>query len=423
MTKIAVIGLGYVGLNIAAAFGQKNAVIGFDTDKDRIKQLATHHDRYNSVSVAELQSANIAYSSDEACLEQADFYIIAVPTPVDANNQPDLKFLESASRSIGKYIKKNDVIVNESTVYPGATDEICIPILEQLSGLKSGVDFFVGYSPERINPGDTVHTIDKIIKIISGQNPEALKRIKAVYDNLSEAGVHVCSSMKAAEAVKVFENTQRDVNIALLNEFAQLTTALNVDIYEIIEGLKTKWNYLDFTPGLVGGHCISVDPYYLTYKARQVGLQMRLIETAREVNNNLSYFIERMMATLATKNPNSQKTIGVFGLTYKEDIPDFRNSLSIDLFKALQSSGHSTFAHDPIIDKDTLFKKIDISLTDFDLLPDLSAIIITKCDTAYKELGLNKICEKLEKNGCLFDMPGMFRQHALARSDVHYEVM
>lgn len=423
MATIAVIGLGYVGLNIAAAFARANTVIGFDTDTDRIDQLALHHDSYSSVSENELQQAKIEYSSDESSLAKADFYIIAVPTPVDDQHLPNLTYLECASKSIAKYIKLGDVVVNESTVYPGATEEICIPILEKISGLKSGVDFFVGYSPERINPGDTVNTITKITKVISGQNPEALRRIKVVYDTLSEGGVHVCSTIKAAEAVKVFENTQRDVNIALMNEFAQLTTTLDINIYEVIQGLKTKWNCLDFSPGLVGGHCISVDPYYLTYKARQVGLQMRLIETARDINNNPNYIIERMLKILAKMNaPLEQATIGVFGLTYKEDIPDIRNSMSIDLFKTLESGGIKTYAHDPIIDKHSLFDKIDITLTDFDDLSELSAIIITKADSAYKDLGLNKICEKLRTNGSIFDMPGMFHDHELSRTDVHYEV-
>jgi UDP-N-acetyl-D-galactosamine dehydrogenase len=422
MARIAVIGMGYVGLNIAAGFGRREEVIGFDVDEKRIEQLKAHHDRYNSVPSDQLKAAKIIYSSDESCLKDANFYIIAVPTPANATHEPELSYLEGASTSIARHLKKGDVVVNESTVYPGATEEICMPILEKISGLKSGVDFFVGYSPERINPGDEIHTITKIKKIISGQNPEALEKIKAVYVTLTEGGLHLASTIKAAEAVKVFENTQRDVNIALLNEFVQLTTTLGIDIYEVIDALKTKWNYLDFAPGFVGGHCISVDPYYLTYKARQVGLEMRLIETARQINNSLSYLIQHILTTLTNKDLSIKKSsIAVFGLTYKENIPDFRNSLSIDLVTALKSRGLEVYAHDPLVAQDSS-EKFDFNLTDFEKLPLVSAIVITKADTVYKEWGLNKICEKLQKNGCIFDIPGMFRKQPLTRSDIHYEV-
>jgi UDP-N-acetyl-D-galactosamine dehydrogenase len=422
MTKIAIIGLGYVGLSIAIEFGKKFPVIGFDTNRNRIDQLKNCHDVYHSASESELKMAKIIYSDDESCLADADFFIISVPTPVDKNHQPDLRDLERVCATIGKYLKKNAVIVNESTVYPGATEEICIPLLEKMSGFKSGEDFFVGYSPERINPGDREHPINKITKIIAGQNSKALELIKNVYEHLSEGGVYVCSSIKVAEAIKIFENTQRDVNIALLNEFDQFTHAMHIDIFEVIDGLKTKWNYLDFSPGFVGGHCISVDPYYLAYKARKLGTPLRLIETAREINNNLQPIIDHVISTLSDINPAATNpTIGVFGLSYKEDIPDFRNSMSIDLVKSLNARGYRTFAHDPNIDPATQGKLNDIRLTDFDALPTMSAIIITKSNSGYKKLGLNKICEKLEPQGCLFDMTGMFRNQHLSRTDVHYE--
>lgn len=422
MARIAVIGLGYVGLNLAVAFARSELVIGYDVNARRIEQLKAHFDRYQSVPVEELKTAKLIYSADEACLKDADFFIIAVPTPAGDLHKPDLSCFEGACRAIGKYLKKDAVVVNESTVYPGATEEVGIPILEEMSGLQSGVDFFVGYSPERINPGDEVHTITQIKKIISGQNPEALQRIKAVYSRLTVGGLHSVSTIKAAEAIKVFENTQRDVNIALLNEFVQLTTTLNIDIYEVIEGLKTKWNYLDFAPGFVGGHCISVDPYYLIYKAKQIGLDMRLIETARHINNDLSYLISRVIGALANKNHVLKKaSIAVFGLSYKEDVPDFRNSLSIDLVKALKGRGFKVYAHDPNATKDKL-EKLEIEYTDFEKIPLVSAIIIAKADTAYKEWGLNKIAQKLQENGCLIDVPGVFRKETLVRSDVYYEV-
>lgn len=422
MTKIAVIGLGYVGINLAAAFGQSEEVIGFDVNEKRIAQLKEHYDRYNSVPEGELKTAKVCYSSDETCLKDANFYIIAVPTPVSYYHKPDLTYFEDASRSIGKYLKRNDVVVNESTVYPGVTEEICIPILEEESGLKNGQDFFVGYSPERINPGDELHTITRIKKIISGQNTIAVEKIKAVYSKLTLGGLHLASSIKVAEAIKVFENTQRDVNIALLNEFVQFTKALNIDIYDVIEGLKTKWNYLDFAPGFVGGHCISVDPYYLTHKAREMGLNLRLIETAREINNNLSYLIERIEVALKNKNHDRKKvSIAVLGLSYKENIPDFRNSLSLDLIKALSAHKFTVYANDPYFPEGKL-ENNDIEVMDFKNLPPVSAIVIAKADQAYLELGINKICEKLQKNGCIFDIPGAFRKEHLVRKDVYYEV-
>lgn len=421
MLKIAVVGLGYVGINLAMAFDKIEEVIGYDVNVDRVEQLKSHYDRYNSVSLKQLKESKIFFSSDETSLKEANFYIIAVPTPVGLFHKPDLTYLESACHSIAKFLKKGDVVVNESTVYPGATEEVGIPILEKESGLKSGRDFFVGYSPERINPGDEKHTITEIKKIISGQNEEALEKVRVVYSKLTQGGLHLTSSIKVAEAIKVFENTQRDVNVALFNEFAQLATILNINIYEVIDGLKTKWNFLDFSPGFVGGHCISVDPYYLTFRARDMGMVLRLIETAREVNNNLGFLIEHILAKLVSKNHILEEaSIGVFGLTYKEDIPDCRNSLSIDLVKALSARGFKVYANDPIISKADS-GKLKISITDFDELPQLSAIIITKADSVYREWGFSKIAEKLRENGCFFDIPGLFRNEPIPRQDIYYE--
>ena len=339
--KIAVVGLGYVGLPVAVAFGRKESVIGFDINKQRIAALQKGHDATGEVTSQELAETKILYTDSIDELRQADFFIVAVPTPVDEARIPDLTPMIKASITVGKALKKGDIVVFESTVYPGATEEDCVPHLERESGLKCGVDFTVGYSPERINPGDKEHTFTKIKKVVSGQDAKTLDIVAAVYESVVTAGVHRASSIKVAEAAKVIENTQRDLNIALMNELAVIFHRMGIDTVDVLEAAGTKWNFLPFRPGLVGGHCIGVDPYYLTHKAQKLGYNAEVILAGRRINDDMGKFVAQeavkqiLQAGLAIKGAR----VAVLGLTFKEDCPDLRNSKVIDIITELRSFG------------------------------------------------------------------------------------
>jgi UDP-N-acetyl-D-galactosamine dehydrogenase len=348
--KIGVIGLGYVGLPLAVAFNKVYPVIGFDINFKRIESLKQGFDSTGEVSTEELCSAKIEYTSDETRLKSCNFLIVTVPTPVDHTNRPDLTSLIKASETVGRNIKRGTVVVYESTVYPGATEEVCVPIIEQISGLKSGMDFLVGYSPERINPGDKEHTFKKIKKVVSGQNETALSVIVDVYGSVVEAGIFRVSSIKVAEASKVIENTQRDLNIALMNELAIIFNKLGIDTNEVLEAASTKWNFLTFKPGLVGGHCIGVDPYYLTYKAGSIGYHPEVILAGRRINDKMGQY----MATSLIKQmilrgiTITGSTVTIAGITFKENIPDIRNSKVIDIVHELQEFGVRVQVIDPL---------------------------------------------------------------------------
>src|SRR5690349_2572879 len=333
--KIAVIGLGYVGLPVAISFGRMLPTVGFDIRQRRVDELKKGQDDTLEVTSEQLASATkLDMTADPAKLAECTFFIVAVPTPIDENNRPDLGPMISASKTVGPYLKKGDIVVFESTVYPGVTEEVCGPILDEKSGLKNGTDYFLGYSPERINPGDKEHTFEKIMKVVSGQTPEALERVARVYASVVTAGVHRAPSIKVAEAAKVIENTQRDLNIALMNELALIFDRMGIRTADVLEAAGTKWNFLRFSPGLVGGHCIGVDPYYLTTKAQELGYLPEVILAGRRINNNVGPFIAQKcvkMLTAVDEVPLRKAKVGILGLTFKENVPDLRNSKIPDI--------------------------------------------------------------------------------------------
>ena len=357
--NIAVVGLGYVGLPVAVAFGQKHQVIGFDINTKRISELKSGIDSTDEVDLTELKAAKIQFTDQVTELSGADFFIVAVPTPVDTANKPDLSPLISASKSVAQILKHGDIVVYESTVYPGATEEDCVPVLEGISGLKCGVDFTVGYSPERINPGDKEHTFTKIKKVVSGYDAPTLEIVASVYGSVVTAGVHRASSIKVAEAAKVIENTQRDLNIALMNELAVIFKRLNIDTQEVLDAAGSKWNFLPFRPGLVGGHCIGVDPYYLTHKAEQVGYIPQVILAGRRINDSMASFVAKSTIKLMVQQgiDISKSRIAVLGLTFKENCPDIRNSKVIDLIREIQEYGVEVVAVDPHADAIEVMRK------------------------------------------------------------------
>ena len=387
--KFAVIGLGYVGLPVATAFAQVANVIAFDINKKRIEELQQGKDNTGEISTEKLRNKNLLFTSDISNLKKADFFIVAVPTPVDQANQPDLTLILSASRLIASVLKKNDIVVYESTVYPGTTEEECAPVLEQASGLKCGVDFFVGYSPERINPGDTEHTFSKITKLVSGQTPEVLEIIANAYCSVVEVGVHRTSSIKVAEAAKVIENTQRDLNIALVNELAMICHRLEIDTTEVLTAAGTKWNFLPFKPGLVGGHCIGVDPYYLTYKATMLGLHPQVILAGRRVNDDMGKYAANQTAKLlAQQGVNfTQAKVGILGLTFKENCSDVRNTKVIDIVRELEEYGVQVLVHDPLADQEVAWHEYHITLCSLVNFNELDAIILA---VAHEEFRLLK---------------------------------
>lgn len=391
--KLALIGLGYVGLPIAVAFSKKVDVIGFDLNTDKIALYRRGIDPTNEIGNEKIKSAQVEFTSDETRLKEAKFYIVAVPTPVNQDKTPNLFPVESASHILGKNLRKGSIIVFESTVYPGVTEDVCIPILEKESGLKCGIDFKVGYSPERINPGDKVHRLENIKKIVSGIDDIALEEIKNVYDLVIEAGTFPVSNIKTAEAIKVVENSQRDINIAFMNELAMVFDRMDIDTNEVIDGMNTKWNALGFRPGLVGGHCIGVDPYYFTYEAEKLGYHSQIILSGRKVNDSMGGFvadaaIKKMI--LAGKTVRDAKIV-ILGLTFKENCPDTRNSKVVDIIKRLQEYGVTPCVVDPWANKDEALREYDIKLESLDEVQGADCIIITVAHSVFKEMGLDKL--------------------------------
>lgn len=361
---LAVIGLGYVGLPIALAFARKVKVLGFDINQERVALMRQGIDPSNELTSEAFEGCNIRFSCDAEDLNEVSFYIVAVPTPIDDANLPDLKPLLSATRSVAGSLTKGNYVVFESTVYPGCTEEDCIPVLEELSGLTYNTDFFVGYSPERINPGDKVHTLENVVKVVSGSTPEALETVASVYELVVEAGVHRAPTIKVAEAAKIIENTQRDVNIALINELSIIFNKLNINTYDVLEAAGTKWNFLNFTPGLVGGHCIGVDPYYLTHRAQQAGYHSKVITSGRYVNDSMGFYIAKQTVkkVIAQGKVIQQSRALIMGVTFKEDVTDIRNSKVIDIVNELKSYQMSVDLVDPHASSEEMHHEYGVSL-------------------------------------------------------------
>ena len=422
MTTIAVIGLGYVGLPLAVEFGKKHETLGFDLAADKVAAYGRHVDPTGEVSSEDLRAATrLSCSTDPAVIGKADFIVVAVPTPVDDAHQPDFTPLEKSSESVGRHIQRGATVVFESTVYPGATEEICIPIIEKHSGLKWKRDFFVGYSPERINPGDKERTVTKIVKVVSGDTPETLQRVAEVYGSVITAGVYKASSIKVAEAAKVIENTQRDLNIALMNELSLIFHRIGIDTLEVLKAAGTKWNFLPFRPGLVGGHCIGVDPYYLTHKAEMLGYTPQVILAGRRINDGMGKYVAEQTVKQLIAHDFAVKgaPIVVLGMTFKENCPDIRNSRVIDVVRELQSFGARVLVHDPIADSAECAHEYGIELTPWDQLPRASALVAAVSHTEYAAMGVPGLLGKLVPGGVFADVKSAYDPAELRAAGVH----
>ena len=420
MTIVAVVGLGYVGLPLAVEFGKKYETIGFDLSEAKIAQYKNYCDPTGEVSTADLKAATrLTVSTDPGSLARADVIIVAVPTPVDEAHIPDFSPLVGSSTTVGKYMKQGAIVCYESTVYPGATEEVCIPLLEQHSGMKWMQDFHVGYSPERVNPGDKERTITKIVKVVSGDDAPTLKVLGDLYESVITAGVHRASSIKVAEAAKVIENTQRDLNIALMNELSLIFDRIGIDTLEVLQAAGTKWNFLPFRPGLVGGHCIGVDPYYLTHKAEALGYHPQVILAGRRINDGMAAWVAQQTVKGMISNGSSVKgaKVIVLGLTFKEDCPDLRNSKVADLVKELQSFGCDVAVHDPIAENHEAEHEYGISLTPWDQLPaQADAIVAAVSHKQYKQMPLADILGKLKPGGMFTDVKSAYDPAAVRAS-------
>jgi len=421
--KIAVVGLGYVGLPLAVHLSQHFDVTGYDLKDGRIKELKSGLDRTLEVPKEQLRKTKILFTSEPKELSGCKLIIVAVPTPIDEYRIPDLSPLRGASKTVGKHMVKDSCIVFESTVYPGATEEVCAPILEKESGLTLGMDFTLGYSPERINPGDKVHTIDKIIKIVSGSDDKTRMLLSEVYGKIVKAGIHQASSIKVAEAAKVIENTQRDLNIALMNELAMIFNKAGIDTNEVLEAAGTKWNFLPFRPGLVGGHCIGVDPYYLTVKAESLGYHPEMILAGRRINDGMGkYIAERAVKLLIGTDKQVQGAkIAVLGITFKEDVPDLRNTRVVDIVRELTDYGIEVLAHDPLADAREAKEYYGLELNQMENLAGVDAVIVAVMHKAYKAMGLPEIA-KLSSNGSaiVIDVKSGFSRKEAEREGIIY---
>jgi UDP-N-acetyl-D-galactosamine dehydrogenase len=416
VTVVAVVGLGYVGLPLAVEFGKKYATVGFDLSEKKIAAYRNFLDPTGEVSQAELKAASqLRVTTHAADLAVADFVIVAVPTPIDQAHQPDFGPLLAASEAVGKNLKRGATVVFESTVYPGATEEVCVPVIERHSGLQWRRDFFVGYSPERINPGDTEHSLTRIVKLVSGDSPETLERVAEVYGSIIAAGVHRASSIKVAEAAKVIENTQRDLNIALINELALIFHKIGIDTTEVLEAAGTKWNFLQFRPGLVGGHCIGVDPYYLTHKADMLGYHPQVILAGRRINDGMGKYVADQTVKLMIQagSPVKDAAVNVLGLTFKENCPDLRNSRVIDVVRELTAFGARVHVHDPVADPAEAMHEYGLTLTPWDELPRADAIVSAVAHRALRARSVDELAAKLVPNGVYVDVKSQVDAAAL----------
>ncbi len=410
--KIAIVGLGYVGLPLAVALAKKFTVTGFDIDEKRIAELKTGYDRTKEIGATVLQNSTLKVTSDKTQLQSQDVYIVTVPTPVTHDNLPDLLPLKKASEMLGKALGKNAIVVYESTVYPGVTEDFCGPILEEVSGLKAGSDFYLGYSPERINPGDKKHTIDQITKVVSGQTPEVAEHLKTIYGAINNGNIFVAKNIKTAEAAKVIENAQRDINIAFVNEIATIVSKLGLSIYDVLDAAKTKWNFLNFQPGLVGGHCIGVDPYYLAECARKLDHEPEVILAGRRTNEEMAHFIAASIhQKLQDISHNTKAHILVLGLTFKEDIPDLRNTKVIDVIRSLKEFGHTVDVHDPLADPKEAEIHYELKLSpDLFAKGDYDCILGAVSHQPYLALSAADFQKLIRPNGLIADIKNMWKE-------------
>ena len=391
---IAVVGLGYVGLPLAVALGRHFRVVGVDLSENRVRELEDGYDRTNEIDFADVgDDVDLTFSSDLSDLSEARFVLVAVPTPIDEYRSPDLRPIRGASKSVGRYLQPGSMVVFESTVFPGLTEEICVPILEDESGLKCGTDFFVGYSPERINPGDKVHRLETIVKVVAGQDEASGRLLQDVYGTIVEAGTHLAGDIRTAEAAKVIENTQRDLNIALMNELSMIFDRMGIDTLDVLEAAGTKWNFLPFRPGLVGGHCIGVDPYYLTFKAEAMGFHPHVILAGREINDGMGKFIAESAVKKLIKNDMKIKgaRVGVLGLTFKENVPDLRNTKAVDILAELQDYGMRTLVHDAKADPEEAMHELGIELSPLEELRQLDALVLAVSHDEYRDIPLAEL--------------------------------
>ena len=416
MDVVAVVGLGYVGLPLAVAFGKIMPTIGYDLSASKLQQYRQHLDPSGGLSPADMQAATqLSLTDNAAALAQASTIIVAVPTPIDAARNPDLSPLVQASETIAQHLSPGTTVIFESTVYPGATEEVCIPALERVSGLQWKRDFHVGYSPERINPGDRQHTLANTIKVVAGDSPATLERVAALYERVVQAGVHRVSSLRVAEAAKVIENTQRDLNIALMNELAVIFHRMQLDTLEVLEAAETKWNFLPFRPGLVGGHCIGVDPYYLTYKAEMLGYHPEVILAGRRINDSMGKYIAEQTVKRMIQAGTSIKgaKVNVLGITFKEDVADVRNSKVADLVAELRAYGVEVAVHDPVADAGEAQQEYGICLTSWDDLPQADALVVAVAHQRLLEMPLPAWMSKVKPGGCFIDVKARFDAAAL----------
>ena len=423
--KIALVGLGYVGMPIAVEFSKHTNVIGFDINKAKVEAYKRGEDPTQEVGNAAISACSVDWTSDEKRLREAKFIIVAVPTPINDDTTPDLSPVVGSSTIVGRNLTKGAIVVYESTVYPGVTEETCVPILEKESGLKCGVDFKVGYSPERINPGDKLHRLTNIKKIVSGMDAESLEEIASVYQIVVEAGVHKASCIKVAEAAKVIENSQRDINIAFMNELSIIFNKMNIDTLEVLEAAGTKWNFLPFRPGLVGGHCIGIDPYYLTYRAEQFGYHSQIILAGRRINDDMGKYIaeQTVKQLIAADKPIRSASIGVLGMTFKEDCPDARNSKVNDIIVELKEYGILPLVCDPVADKFDVKKFYGIDLIDMSKLKDLDCLIIAVAHKEFKTLSCDQLLGMLKKDGSkgvVVDVKGIRTRKEFEESGYRY---
>ena len=413
-TKLAVIGLGYVGLPIALEFAKKISVIGFDINSKRVEMMRNHIDPSNELEKADFENCEIVFTDSLDVLKEASFFIVAVPTPVDHHNVPDLRPVTSAAKTIGKVIKKGDYVVFESTVYPGCTEEDCLPVIESLSGLKAISDFKIGYSPERINPGDKVHTLANIIKVVSGCDVESLEEIAKTYELVVKVGVHKAPTIKVAEASKIIENTQRDLNIGLMNELSIIFDKIGINTYDVLEAAGTKWNFLKFQPGLVGGHCIGVDHYYLTYKAAALGYDSKVISSSRYINDDMAKYVARKIITHVLRNSTEPKVL-VKGVTFKENVSDIRNSKIIDTVKELLAFNIQVDVEDPYAEAHEVFEEYGLHLA-VKVANDYDAVVITVPHNTYLELGDNYFESITKPHALVYDLKGIYRNKIVKRN-------
>lgn len=416
--RICVVGLGYVGLPLAVAFARHFAVIGFDVNEKKVDDLKRGIDKTNEVASSDLKSSKITFTADEKGIKNADFVVIAVPTPIDKAKKPNLSYLESASEIVGRNLKKGAVVVYESTVYPGVTEEVCLPILEKESGLKCGTDFKIGYSPERINPGDREHTVDKIVKVVSGCDKETTDNIADVYGKIVKAGIFKAASIKTAEAAKVIENIQRDLNIALMNELSLIFSKLGIETKDVLEAAGTKWNFHKYSPGLVGGHCIGVDPYYLTHKALELGYHPRIILAGRELNEYMSKHVAENIVQMLNHSGKVLKNskVLVMGLTFKENVPDIRNTKVKDIINHLKEYNVKVIAYDPLIQDEWFQKHFLIDRVNFDDIGRVDCVLVCSPHNEFKNITLEKLKKIMPSAPILFDVKGFYsKEEALEK--------